>query len=205
MTVPTNTLSYIQLPKTRVKITGEVIQPNQYTLTTGNTLRDLFMAAGGPKPSAGLREVKVYRRTSSGEMRNDHAQVIDAYRLLYDNDESQNLTLEDGDLVAVPVNKDPTEDSAVYVYGQIHKPGKIPYRSGYHLSDYLNSAGGPLTKANLRGVTITRGSSATKKSQTIHVGTRLCTRAGKISTRSSAREISSTCRSRSSTSPTSRT
>jgi protein involved in polysaccharide export with SLBB domain len=167
--VPSNTLSYVELRRTRVKVTGEVANPREYTLTMGNTLRDLLMAAGGPKASAGLREVKIYRRTDSGEMRSSDAQVVDAYRLLYDNDESQNVVLQDGDIVAVPVNKDPTEDSAVYVYGHVGKPGKMPYRSGYHLSDYLNSAGGPLQKANLRGVTITRGGSDTSKRQTLKV------------------------------------
>lgn len=169
ITVPTNTLSYVELRRTRVKITGEVAAPREYTLTQGNTLRDLLMAAGGPKPSAGLREVKIYRRTTSGELRNSDAQVVDAYRLLYDNDESQNVALQDGDRVAVPVNKDPTEDSAVYVYGHVSKPGKIPYRAGYHLSDYLNSAGGGLPKANLRGVTITRGGADPKDRKTLSV------------------------------------
>lgn len=169
ITVPTNTLSFVELRKTRVKITGEVVHPNQYTLTLGTTLRDLFMTAGGPKPSAGLREVKIYRRTEQGELRAGEALVVDAYRLLYDNDDSQNLVLQDGDQIAVPVNKDPTEDSAVYVYGHVAKPGKVPYRSGYHLSDYLNAANGPLTKANLRGVTITRGSAGKKSSHTLKV------------------------------------
>ena len=169
ITMPTNTLSYVELRRTRVKVTGEVANPSEYTLTLGNTLRDLLMAAGGPKPTAGLREVKVFRRTASGELRNSDAQVVDAYRLLYDNDDSQNVQLQDGDVVAVPVNKDPTEDSAVYVYGHVGKPGKVAYRSGYHLSDYLNSAGGPQQKANLKGVTITRMAADSKKSQTIKV------------------------------------
>jgi protein involved in polysaccharide export with SLBB domain len=169
VTLPSNTLSYVELRRTRVKVTGEVVNPGEYTLTLGNTLRDLLMAANGPKPTAGLREIKIYRRTESGELRNSDAQVVDAYRLLYDNDESQNVELKDGDRVAVPVNKDPTEDSAVYVYGHVGKPGKIAYRTGYHLSDYLNSAGGPLQKANLRGVTITRGAASSKKSQTLKV------------------------------------
>jgi protein involved in polysaccharide export with SLBB domain len=167
--LPTNTQSYVELRRTRVKVTGEVANPAEYTLTLGNTLRDLLMAAGGPKPSAGLREVKVYRRTGSGELRNDDAQVVDAYRLLYDNDETQNIELQDGDLVAVPVNKSPTEDSAVYVYGQVGKPGKMAYRLGYHLSDYLNSAGGPQQKANLRAVTITRSGADPKHQKTFTV------------------------------------
>ncbi len=169
ITVPSNTQSYVELRRTRVKVTGEVANPAEYTLTLGNTLRDLLMVSGGPKPTAGLREVKIYRRSGSGELRASDAQVVDAYRLLYDNDESQNVELQDGDLVAVPVNKSPTEDSAVYVYGHVGKPGKISYRSGYHLSDYLNSAGGPLQKANLRGVTVTRSGADSKKSQTIKV------------------------------------
>lgn len=169
ITVPSNTLSYVELRRTRVKITGEVVNPSQYTLTLGNTLRDLLTAAGGPKPSAGLREVKIYRSPASSDAPDEEPQVVDAYRLLYEGDESQNVELQDGDVVAVPVNKDPTEDSAVYVYGQVGQPGKMPYRSGYRLSDYLNSAGGPMVKANLRGVTITRRSADSKKSHTLKV------------------------------------
>ena len=70
--------------------------------------------------------------------------------------------------VAVPVNKDPTEDSAVFVFGHVNKAGKVPYRSGYRLSDYISAAGGPQPKANLGGVTITRGSKRQKISVDAH-------------------------------------
>lgn len=154
--IPTNTLAYIPMQRTQVHVQGLVNKPGYYTLTIGQTLRDLFAQAGGPKADAGLREVKIYPKALSGITAESPSKVVNAYRLLYENDESQNLELKDGDLVVVPSNKLPIEDSVVNVQGLVGKPGRVPYRVGYKLSDYLNAAGGPEAKANLRDVVVTR-------------------------------------------------
>ncbi|HEY9854463.1 MAG TPA: SLBB domain-containing protein, partial [Stenomitos sp.] len=154
--IPTNTLTYIPMARTRVLIQGLVNNDGYYTLTIGKTLRDLFAMAGGPKADAGLREVKIYHKGLSGGTSDEPSMVVNAYKLLYERDESQNVELQDGDLVMVPSNKLPMEDSVVNVQGLVGKPGRIPYRVGYKLSDYLNAAGGPEAKANLREVVVTR-------------------------------------------------
>lgn len=154
--IPTNTLTYIPMERTKVHVQGLVNSPGYYTLTIGQTLRDLFAQAGGPKADAGLREVKIYHKALSGIAAEGPSKVINAYKLLYENDESQNVELKDGDLVVVPSNKLPVEDSVVNVQGLVGKPGRVPYRVGYKLSDYLNAAGGPEAKANLREVVVTR-------------------------------------------------
>lgn len=154
--IPTNTLTYIPMERTKVHVQGMVNKEGSYTLTIGQTLRDLLAQAGGPKTDAGLREVKVYHKALSGGAASAPSHVVNAYKLLYENDESQNVDLEDGDLIVVPSNKLPIEDSVVNVQGMVGKPGRIPYRVGYKLSDYLNAAGGPETKANLREVVVTR-------------------------------------------------
>lgn len=154
--IPTNTLTYIPMDRTQVHIQGFVNKEGYYTLTIGQTLRDLFTLAGGPKPEAGLREVKIYHKAMSGGAAGAPSNVVNAYKLLYEKDDSQNVDLQDGDLVVVPSNKLPMEDSVVNVQGLVGKPGRIPYRVGYKLSDYLNAAGGPEAKANLRDVIVTR-------------------------------------------------
>ncbi len=159
ITIPANTLSFVDLERTRVTITGAVARPGTYTMTVGTKLRDALYLAGGPKPGSGLQEVRIYHNVASGDTRFiDEPEKANAYKLLYDRDESQNLNLLDGDLVLVPDSKDLAEDNAVYVYGQVGKPGKVPFRAGDRLSDYLNRAGGAAEKANLRGVSITRSS-----------------------------------------------
>lgn len=154
--IPTNTLTYIPMERTKVLIQGLVNNDGYYTLTVGKTLRDLFAVAGGPKAEAGLREVKIYHKGLSGGAAGAPSMIVNAYKLLYERDESQNVELQDGDLVVVPSNKLPMEDSVVNVQGLVGKPGRIPYRVGYKLSDYLNAAGGPEAKANLRDVVVTR-------------------------------------------------
>lgn len=166
--IPTNTLTYIPMPRTKALIQGLVNKEGTYTLTVGQTLRDLFAQAGGPKPDAGLREVAIYHEALSGGTAKAPARVVNAYKLLYENDESQNVELQDGDLVMVPSNKLPIEDSVVHVHGVVGKPGRMPYRVGARLSDYLNAAGGPLEKADLRQVRVTRsGQSFTVNAQRV--------------------------------------
>jgi protein involved in polysaccharide export with SLBB domain len=158
--IPTNTLAYIPLTRTKVQIQGEVVHEGNYTLTIGQTLRDLFFVAGGPKGGAGLREVRIFHKAQSGTTAQAPARLVNAYKLLYENDEAQNVELADGDLVMVPSNKLPVEDSVINVQGQVGKPGPVPFRVGAKLSDYLNAAGGPLPRADLRRVTVTRAGHA---------------------------------------------
>ncbi|MNX68774.1 Polysialic acid transport protein KpsD precursor [compost metagenome] len=160
--IPANTLTYIPMKRTKVHIQGLVNNEGEYTLTIGKTLRDLFSQAGGPKTNAGLREVEIYHQALSGGTSKKPALVVNAYKLLYENDESQNVEMRDGDLVVVPSNKLPVEDSVINVQGQVGNPGRTPFRVGAHLSDYLNAAGGPLPKANLKDVTVTRAGKSFK-------------------------------------------
>ncbi|MBI6546138.1 MAG: SLBB domain-containing protein [Cyanobacteria bacterium NC_groundwater_1444_Ag_S-0.65um_54_12] len=158
LTIPNNTLSFVSLPRTQVTVAGAVAKSGTYVLTLGTRLRDALALVGGIKPGSGLHEVRIYHKVRSGEARFENPTKADAYKLLFENDESQNIQLQDGDLVLVPDSKDLAEDSAVYVHGQVGNPGKIPYRSNDRLSDYLNKSGGPLPRANLRRIIITRAS-----------------------------------------------
>jgi len=123
--IPTNTLAYIPLTRTKVQIQGEVVHEGNYTLTIGQTLRDLFFVAGGPKGGAGLREVRIFHKAQSGTTAQAPARLVNAYK-----------------------------------QGQVGKPGPVPFRVGAKLSDYLNAAGGPLPRADLRRVTVTRAGHA---------------------------------------------
>ena len=62
---------------------------------------------------------------------------IDFVKLLEHEDESQNIILEDKDIIYINDNK-----NIVYVYGQINKEGFINYKKGAEVDYYIENAGG---------------------------------------------------------------
>ena len=63
--------------------------------------------------------------------------VVDFEKLLVNNDESQNITLEDKDVVYLNDNK-----NIVYVFGQVNNEGYVPYEEGKNYEYYVKKAGG---------------------------------------------------------------
>jgi protein involved in polysaccharide export with SLBB domain len=63
--------------------------------------------------------------------------VIDFEKLLMENDESQNILLEDKDVVYINDNK-----NIVYVFGQVNNEGYVPYEEGKNYEYYVQKAGG---------------------------------------------------------------
>lgn len=63
--------------------------------------------------------------------------VVDFEKLYEQNDKSQNIILEDGDIVYVNDNK-----NIVYVYGQVQNEGYVPFKIGQDAEYYINRAGG---------------------------------------------------------------
>lgn len=63
--------------------------------------------------------------------------VIDFQRLLEEGDESQNIILEDKDIIYINDNK-----NIVYVYGQVNNEGYVPYIEGKSFEYYIEKAGG---------------------------------------------------------------
>lgn len=63
--------------------------------------------------------------------------VVDFEKLLLNNDESQNITLEDKDVVYLNDNK-----NIVYVFGQVNNEGYVPYEEGKNYEYYVQKAGG---------------------------------------------------------------
>ena len=62
---------------------------------------------------------------------------IDFVSLLESNDETQNIILEDKDIIYINDNK-----NVIYVYGQVNKEGYVQYRKGANADYYIEKAGG---------------------------------------------------------------
>lgn len=63
--------------------------------------------------------------------------VVDFEKLFLNNDESQNVILEDKDVIYINDDK-----KIVYVYGQVNNEGYVPYKKGMDYEYYINQAGG---------------------------------------------------------------
>jgi len=155
----------------RVQVLGEVVNPGNYPITLNTTrLKDLIREAGGFTPSAYLPNSEVYRKldTFFVNLRNrdsmelaytqrlndvisnkDERELFEQdikYRVgrvnvdfekLYAGDETQDIILNNGDIVYITDNK-----KEVYVYGQVNRPGFVPYKQDADYEYYIKSAGG---------------------------------------------------------------
>lgn len=62
---------------------------------------------------------------------------IDFEKLFVKGDKSQDVNLLDGDVILIGTDK-----KQVYVYGQVNRPGYVPFKEGADYSYYINLAGG---------------------------------------------------------------
>ncbi len=158
-----------------VEVRGEVKFPGVYSIVKDSTyLSEILTKAGGFTDDAFLQEATIVRRRTRlrvdkeferlKEMRREEMTdleyqyfvmkqntrevnnvVVDFEKLWYKNDRSQDVFLEDGDLIIVP--KVPR---VVSVTGSVGKPGGVTFVAGAHLPYYLARAGGATWDADLK-------------------------------------------------------
>ncbi|MBK6877361.1 MAG: SLBB domain-containing protein [Ignavibacteria bacterium] len=63
--------------------------------------------------------------------------IVDFEKLFNKNDESQNVLLEDKDVIYINDNK-----NIVYVFGQVNQEGYVPFKKGMDIEYYIKKAGG---------------------------------------------------------------
>jgi protein involved in polysaccharide export with SLBB domain len=121
----------------------------QYPLTGKTRILELVARAGGPSRDANLREVRVRRKDGQ-------TKTLNLFRAIYQGDPSQDIIMNDGDLVYFPTLA--TDANRVYVFGEVAGPGaiKLP-ESNMRMFDAILEAGGPTVFARKREVRIVRG------------------------------------------------
>ena len=126
-----------------VTISGEVLTPGRYTLTTReDRLLDVLKRAGGVTSQAypdGMRVV-----------RGGHIVAADLKKALGDPDDRNNIVLTAGDSIFVPAY-DPT----VMVTGAVNFSARVLYAHNKPLDYYIAQAGGYADHANSGKVTVT--------------------------------------------------
>jgi protein involved in polysaccharide export with SLBB domain len=119
----------------------------RFELAQGERVRDVVVKAGGAAAHADLRLAFIDRAGPSGPRQRV---PIDLQRLLVEKDESQNVLLQNGDVLTLPVVED-----KVYVVGEVKTPGAQDYRPDLTPREYLALAGGPGNRAKIDATTVT--------------------------------------------------
>jgi protein involved in polysaccharide export with SLBB domain len=161
-------------PDESVLVEGRVLLPGYYRIEKGKTtLKELIERAGGFIEFASLEEASVTRAKA---IRKDYSladftekdsddedyqynlarsrepegrMVCDFKKLFLENDRSQNIALEEGDVIRVPYFK-----RYVNVIGRVQFPGNIEYESGKDAAFYIEKAGGFTRRAKKGDVLI---------------------------------------------------
>ena len=137
-------------------ITGAVTTPGLYTTDARQTILTLIAKAGGVLKDRG--NVAYIMRDSAERLRKgedpealiskNKSRTADLDKLLVLGDMSQNIPLDSGDVVYIPLKKDlDVAQSSVYMEGEIHRPGIYPYQPGLTALNACLMAGGFKTYA----------------------------------------------------------
>jgi protein involved in polysaccharide export with SLBB domain len=149
-----------------IAIVGEVFRPGAYRIGTDSTVENndrprvtqAIQVAGGVKPSANLRQVQVRRTTRSG---GEQLINVDFWKLLQAGDASQNLVLQQGDTIVIPIaeNTTPAESAQlasanlspdviqVNVVGEVKTPGAVQVPANTTLNQAILASGGLNTRS----------------------------------------------------------
>jgi protein involved in polysaccharide export with SLBB domain len=162
----------------KVLVLGELVRNGSFPVTKNNTkLSEVIREAGGFTPMAYLPTSELYRRIDTLNVVNgvtrDSMDFFFSQRLndvlsnkderesfnqdlnykigrvnvdfekLVKGDSTQDVILHNGDILYVGDNK-----RQVYVYGQVNKPGFVPYKEGADFMYYVSKSGGLSERAS---------------------------------------------------------
>ena len=121
----------------RVIVVGEVNRPGTYTVkgdsnTTNNntqlagtvalpTVTNAIQSASGIKPTADIRQIQLIRTTRTGEQKI----AINLFKLLQQGDSSQDIILQEGDRIFIPIAQNATAQDVDLVASSTFSPASI--------------------------------------------------------------------------------
>lgn len=114
----------------QVNVTGEVEVPGTYSLSSLSNIYNALYCAGGIKELGTLRKVQLVR---NGKQKAE----VDLYDFILNGVIPEGLTLEDGDVINVPLYV-----SLVNLEGSVKRPMNYEMKDGETVQDLLDYAGG---------------------------------------------------------------
>ncbi len=123
---------FVPKASTMIAIDGDVRVPALYELKKDRTLLNALKLAGGITPSAYSEQIQIQRYFENRE------RIVLDMSMDELKKQKKPFTLQDGDVVKIfPVIKEDT--NAVYLFGNITRPGKYEYTSGMQISDIVKT------------------------------------------------------------------
>jgi len=128
----------------KVFVVGEAQVPGSYTVSSFSTVINALCAAGGPSKNGSLRDIRLLRS-------NQQPLHIDLYTFLLGGDKSNDIRLQDGDTIFIPII-----GPVVGVAGNVKRPAIYEMAKPMMLREVLDLAGGVNYAGWLRQVQVER-------------------------------------------------
>ena len=123
-------VSMAKLRAIQVFVTGEVVRPSSYRISSAATAMTSLYAAGGPTVTGTLRAVTVRRGSQT-------IATLDVYDYLLRGDNGKDVRLENGDVIFVG-----THGPRVRVTGEVVRPATYELKAGEGVREAIRAAGG---------------------------------------------------------------
>ena len=133
-----------KIRRIKVFVYGEAKKPGGYTLSSLATLFNALHSAGGASENGSLRTIKHIRH-------NKILDQIDLYRFLLTGDNSQDVELQSGDVIFVPV-----VGPRAGITGEVKRPAIYELLGQENLRDLVELAAGTTAEAFLQKIDIER-------------------------------------------------
>lgn len=135
----------------KVTLLGEVVKPGSYTLPSLATVFNALYVSGGPNENGSFREIEVIRN-------NKVIGKLDIYNFLLRGFQTNNVRLQDQDIIRIPTYKVRAEFT-----GEVKRPAIFEILPGETLDDVLNFAGGFTERAYTARIKILQNTSRERR------------------------------------------
>ncbi|HEV7241812.1 MAG TPA: SLBB domain-containing protein [Thermoanaerobaculia bacterium] len=146
LTKATISVQVVEFASKPISVVGAVVRPGRIGATGNTTLIQAITQAGGLAAGHG-KELYVLRTARNGL---SEQVAIDIDQLMVQGRAELNIPLAPNDLVNVPIDT----PVAIYLLGEVMRPGKVEFRSSQTptLLQAIAAAGGPTDRASRRVV-----------------------------------------------------
>lgn len=135
-----------------VSVSGDVRIPGTYRTSGQLRLSDAIHMASGLAPDAETEDAQVFRYLPDGKLKIFSVKLADAL----EGNPADNIMLDSRDRVLVHRNPAAVDPAAVYVKGEVVRPGRYPLTTNMTAADLILAAGGFKRSADTETADLTR-------------------------------------------------
>ena len=134
-----------------VLVLGDVREPGEYRTSGAIHLSDAIHMAGGLLPDAATVDAQVFRYMPDSTLKILNVKLSGAL----DGSPTDNIALTSRDRVLVHRNAAAADPAAVYIKGEVVRPGRYPLTANMSISDLIHAAGGLKQSADTQTADLT--------------------------------------------------